>query len=117
MSLCSLAASLYGTHEFYSSQKHLRWTMRGAPSSSYSDFLIHIGSNLCIEERMAPPSHALCFISAGESTSGSRLEGAKACTSFCIRACIPLNIVQPPASTMLRNKSFQMSFSHLMIAL
>lgn len=65
---------------------------------------------------MAPPNQALCFLSAGESTSGPICVGANAYISFFIRACMPLNMVQPPARTILRNRSRLMSYSHFMIA-
>lgn len=84
-------------------------------NSSYSFFVIHIGSNLSMSDKIAPPSQQEYFLSAGASTSGPIGEGARAWISFFILAYIPSNIVQPPAKTMFLKRSLLMSLSHLMI--
>ena len=96
-------------------QKHFSWTTF-APFSSYSFLVIHIGSNSLILEMMAPPSQQLCLRSAGDSTSGTMVDGANAWISFYILYFIPLNIVHPPARTMFLKRSLLISKSHFVIA-
>jgi len=72
-------------------------------------------SKLEIFDKIAPPNQQENFQSAGASTFGSIVEGAKAEISFFILSFIPQNIVDPPARTIPLKRSFLMSVSHFII--
>lgn len=95
-------------------QKHFLCTIV-APYSSNSFLFIHMGSNLGISDKIAPPNQQEYFLSAGASTSGYIGDGARACISFLILSFIPSNMVQPPAKTIFLKRSFLMSCSHFII--
>ena len=65
------------------------------------------------EERMLPPIHMEYFLSGGSNTLIFIVEGANAITSLCNLSVIPLNMVLPPAITMLAYRSLTLVIDFL----
>merc|ERR1711988_617488 len=94
-------------------QKHFLCTIVG-PDSSYSVFEIHICSNVDSEDRMEPPIHTEYLRSGAAMMRIFTVDGASAASSLVMRSAMPGNIVVPPESTTLANRSRRRSTSEFM---
>lgn len=86
-----------------------------APVSLYSALVIHMFWNEDRELRMEPPIQTRNFLSCGAKILTFMAGGLRLVISLFNRSEMPGNIVDPPLSTMLENKSFLMSTSDFMI--
>ena len=88
------------------------------PHSSYSELVIHIDSNVEMEDMMDPPIHDVNFLSglAITLTSFFIITGAKFLISFFNLSGNPLSNEVPPDKTIFLYKSFLESTSHFSIA-
>merc|ERR1719233_412228 len=93
---------------------HFLCTIPG-PDSSYSSFVIHISWKVDKELKIDPPIQTEYFLSGGATILTFTALGARAVISLLSLRSIPVNIVEPPDSTVLVYKSRRMSTSHFWI--
>lgn len=95
-------------------QKHFLCTM-DAPVSLYSALVIHMFWNEDRELKMDPPIQTRNFLSCGAKIFTFMAGGLRLVISLLSLSEMPGNIVEPPLSTMLENKSFLISTSDFMM--